>query len=252
MPHTPAPTNMQLARAESLGKALAHRGWAVRRESLAHHPGAIGATLHARGGIEILVLSLGAHRGQMIEITAESVVGYRREGNNRHQARDARPSWRLTTYDPPIKTILAIGIAACSGAREPTPLERAGWTAGYARPHAVDSNSSHVVRATRFTRPDGAVSATFHLPAYNPPCERCDHSGELGDAGGWMITGPGFMAEATAHTPPGVIGAFVHALPGDGGQWAAAAIAQPTGAYRAGAVSTVEVMPGATSTAAVC
>ncbi len=58
------------------------------------------------------------------------------------------------------------------------------------------------------------VTATFHTPTYTPPCERCTHHGDLGDTGGWIITGLGCTAEATAHTPSAVIGAFTHALPG--------------------------------------
>lgn len=224
MVRTPAATSVQLARADALGKALTHRGWTSRSEPKDKHPGAVAATVYRRTGVRALVLTLGGRHGQMIEITAEAGSGHRGEGGRRVRA--VKPSWRLTAYDAPTKAVLAAATAVFDDPMDSNPLESAGWTIEHARVRNDGSSAMSYtadaampwaakVRATRFTRPDGALIATFHLPTYTPPCERCTHHGELGSAGGWDITGPGFTAEATAHTPAAVIGAFTCALPGD-------------------------------------
>jgi len=261
MNRTPAATSLHLARAEALGKALAHRGFTGRREPQDTHPGVIAATAHSRCGIRVLILTLGGRHGQMIEITAEATAGYREQAGRR--VREVKPSWRLTAYDAPIEAIIAAATAAFGDPAGPSPLEGAGWTVEHALARNVGSNAmsytAHAtvppgtkVRASRFTRPDGAVSATFHIPAYTPPCERCDHHRELGDTGGWDITGPGFTAEATAHTPAAVIGALVRALPGGDPDQAAAAPGMPmtTPGHRAKPIPAA-AMSGARLTAVV-
>jgi len=209
---TPSATSLQLARAEYLAKVLSRHGWTRRRTSSAEHPGAVGAASHACNGIGILILSLGGRHGQIIEIIAEGVRRHRNDGGRR--VREVSRSWRLTAYDPPTAAILSAALTAHEPFQQPNELENAGWTVTHAQ-RKGGTRGSCTPPATRFTRPDGVVTATFHVPTYNPPCEHCDHHGELGDVGGWIITGPGFTVEATAHVPPGVIGAFVHALPGD-------------------------------------
>ena len=261
MIRTPAATSVQLARAEALGKALTHRGWTGRREPEDQHPGAIAATAHTRPGIRVLILTLGGRLGQMIEITAEAATGYRGESGRRVRA--VKPSWRMTAYDPPFEAILAAATAA--GPPDPNSLETAGWTVEHALARNVDGNALSYtadaatpwgakVRATRFTRPDGALIATFHLPTYTPPCEHCSHHGELGDTGGWDITGPGFTAEATAHTPPAVISAFTHALPGSVPDQAATTSQKPTARsrHRPKNIPATATNLGARLTVAVC
>lgn len=223
MHHTPTSGVVQTARADAIGKALTHRGWTSRREPDNQHPGAISATTYARPGIRTLILTLGGRHGQMIEIIAEAATGYRGQAGRR--VREVKPSWRLTAYDAPIEAVLAAATAALDDPQDASPLVPAGWTVEHAlvrkdgsgaMPYTADAavSWSAKVRASRFTRPDGAVIAVFHVPSYTPPCEHCTHHGELGDTGGWDITGPGFTAEATAHTPAAVIGALTRALPG--------------------------------------
>ncbi|WP_194925815.1 hypothetical protein [Catenulispora pinisilvae] len=263
MIRTPAATSLQLARAEALGKALTHHGWTGRREPQDKHPGAIGATAHARSGVRTLILTLGGHRGQMIEITAEATTGYRGAAGRR--VREVKPSWRLTAYDAPTDAILAAATAALDKRPGPNPLEYVGWTVEHALTRNVDGSAPPYpadaatpkrtkVRATRFIRPDGSLIATFHVPTYTPPCERCSHHGELGDTGGWNIIGPGFTVEATAHTPGPVIGAFTRALPGNGPGQAAATPNSPTvrPRQRAKNIPAEATMPGALLTVAVC
>ena len=220
MNRTPVATSVQLARAEALGKALTLRGWNGRLEPQDEHPGAVAASVHTRLGICLLILTLGRRHGQMVEITAGTSTGQRGEGGRR--VREVKRSWRMTAYDPPTQAVLAAATATFD--HKSGPLEFAGWTVEHALARKVGGNAMSYttdaavlrgakVRATRFTRSDGAVLATFHIPTYNPPCEHCTHHGELGDTGGWIITGPGFAAEATAHTPPVVIDAFTRALP---------------------------------------
>ena len=211
MSRTTLATNVQLARAATISKALTRRGWTSRLEPNDAHPGAITATAHSRHGLRVLILTLGERHGQMIEITAEATTGQR--GERGRQVRDRKPSWRFTAYDPPTEAVLAAAIAAFDNRPDPSPLETAGWTIKQDPARKIGPTSLRKVRATWFIRPDGAVTASFHLPAYRPPCEHCSHQGELGDTGGWYITGPGFTAEATAHTPTAVIGAFALALP---------------------------------------
>jgi hypothetical protein len=225
MTQTPVATSVQLARAEALGKALTRYGWTSCREPQDEHPGAVAATAYTRLGVRALVLTLGGRRGQMIEVTAESSCGYRREASRR--ARGLETFWRLTAYDPPTEAILAAAIAPFDGLPAGNPLDLAGWTIERALAHKLGSSAMSYTYtytytakaavplgakfcATRFTRPDGVVTATFHIPTYIPPCEHCP-----GDTGGWIITGPGFVAETTAHIPVAVIGAFIRALPGD-------------------------------------
>ncbi|MEY9859777.1 hypothetical protein ABH935_005410 [Catenulispora sp. GAS73] len=230
MTGTPTASSVQLARAEALGKALAHRGWNSRHESTSKHPGAVGSIVRTHPDIEILILTLGGTAGQMVEITAQGVSGHRGTGFRR--VREVSPSWRMTAYDAPIQAILAAATAATASAPDPNPLELPEWTIERATRRSAGDNAVRYaaglevplggrVRATRFTRPDSAVVVTFHLPTYTPPCEHCTHHGDLGDIGGWLITGPGLTAEATAHTPAAVISAFTRALPGH-------ALARPT------------------------
>ena len=262
MNRTPAATNQQLARAEALGKALAHRGFTGRREPQDTHPGAIAATAYTRSGIRVLILTLGGRHGQMIEITAEATTGYRGEAGRR--VREVKPSWRLTAYDAPTEAITTAATAAFGDPADPSPLEGAGWTVEHALARNVGRNAmsytaetavppSMKVRATRFTRPDGMVCATFHIPTYTPPCEHCDHHRELGDTGGWDITGPGFTAEATAHTPAAGIGALVRALASGGPSQAAAAQGVPrtTQGHQAKPIPAA-AMSGTRLTAVVC
>lgn len=211
MAHANVATSLQLARAAAIDKALARKGWTARRDSNAH-PGAIVASAHTRHGIRVLILTLGHRHGQMVEIIAEATTGHR--GEHSHRLRDRRPSWRMTAYNPPIEGVLAAAAAAFSDSPDPSPLETGGWMIKHAPACKVGRASLRVVGATRFIRPDGAVTATFHIPTYNPPCERCNHHGEVGDSGGWYIAGLRCTAEATAHTPTTVIAAFALALPG--------------------------------------
>lgn len=229
MTDTPTASSVQLARAEALGKALTHRGWIVRHESRDKHPGAVEATVYTHRPIEILILTLGGRAGQMVEITAPN-TGLK---GGIHRIRDVSKSWRMTAYDAPIEAILGAAAAVLGKAPELSQSELAGWTVEHA-PHCETSSdavsdalktempSGRRVRATRFTRRDGAVTATFHLPNYTPPCQSCTHDGDLGDSGGWLISGPGFTAEATAHIPEAVIAAFAHGLPVPRSKWHAA------------------------------
>ena len=213
MPQVLIPTSVQLARAAVISKTLTRRGWTCRPEPNEAHPGAITATVHARHNVRVLVLTLGERHGQMIEITAKATTGQR--GERGRQVRDMKPSWRLTAYSPPPAAVLAAVTATFDTRPNPSPLEAVGWTVKHVRVRDSGAGSLRMVRATCFSRPDGAVSASFHIPTYKPPCEHCEHHGELGDTGGWHITGPGFTAEATAHTPTAVITAFALALPDD-------------------------------------
>jgi len=223
MTGTPTASSVQLARAEALAKALTHRGWNGRYESTNKHPGAVGSIVRTHPGAEVLILTLGRNAGQMVEITAQGVSGHRGTGFRR--VREVSASWRMTAYDAPIQAVLAAATAAIDSVPDPNPLALPGWTVERATGRSAGDNGVRYatgpevplggkVRATRFTRPDGAVVVTFHLPTYTPPCEHCTHHGELGDIGGWLITGPGLTAEATAHAPTAVISAFTRALPG--------------------------------------
>jgi hypothetical protein len=252
MPYAPIATKAQLARAAAIGESLTRSGWTCRREPNDTHPGAIAATAHTRQGMRALILTLGDRHGQMIEITAEATTEQR--GERGRQVRDRKPSWRLTAYNPPTQAILAATTAAFDGTPDPTPLETAGWTIRQDPARKAARTSLRMVRATWFTRPDGAVTASFHIPTYRPPCEHCAHHGELGDTGGWYITGPGSTAEATAHTPAAVIGAFALALPDSGPHHQAATPEPPAVTSRRSTKSTpaAAIMPGARLTAVVC
>lgn len=209
---TSAATSVQLARAKVISKALTRTGWTSRRVPDGEHPGAVGAASHVRGGASVLVLTLGGRYGQMVEILADAVPKATADGGRR--TIPGRPSWRLTAYDAPAEAVVAAAQAAYAPATEANSRWADGWTVEHAPAHARGRNVPNIVRATQFIRPDDAVIATFRTPTYSPPCETCAHAGDLGDAGGWLITGPGFTAEATAHTPTDVIAAFTRALPG--------------------------------------
>lgn len=216
MTHATVTTSEQLARATAISKNLTRRGWRRRLEPVDAHPGAVAATTHARRGIRLLTLTLGERHGQIIEITAKATAGKRAQ--HARKVRDGKPSWRMTAYNPPTDAVLAAATAAFDGPGDPRQLQNAGWTIEHALVGDVGPQCLGMVRSTWFTRPDGAVTASFHVPAYNPPGEDCDYYGELGDAGGWFIGGPGFAADATAHTPTAVVGAFALALPGSAPQ----------------------------------
>jgi hypothetical protein len=120
-----------------------------------------------------------------------------------------RPSWRLTAYDAPAAALAAAALTATRDRSGPKNLQEAGWRVVR---HPADDRLRPAL--PEFIRPDGAVSAAFRAPTFTPPCERCQHYGDLGDSGGWLITGPGFTADATAHTPEPVVTAFALAMPG--------------------------------------
>lgn len=212
MTHATSTTNVQAVHA-ALGKELTRRGWTSHHEPNDAHPGATTATTHIRHGIRVLILSLRGRHGQMIEITAAPTTGSRRQDGRR--VRDSSPSWRLTAYAPPTEAILAAAMTATTDSHSPGLLESLGWSITHAANTEVGGNAFRGVRATRFTSPGKTVTATFYTPSYTPPCEHCTHYGELGDTGGWDISGSGFTAEATAHTPAPVIEAFLRALPRD-------------------------------------
>lgn len=211
MPKTIAATAVQLARAEAVGKALLRQGWLQRAEQPHEHPGSQHSTLwHPRpaGGVSLLILTFGGRRGQMAEILAGPTPNLHPKTGGRLRS-GRRPSWRLTAYDAPAQALAAAALTAVDDPSHAPDLESAGWSVE--RPY----RNIRSQRVTTFTRPDRAVAARFHSPTYSPPCERCTHFGDLGDAGGWTIAGPGFAVDATAHTPEHVISAFARALPGN-------------------------------------
>ncbi|MBS2545514.1 hypothetical protein KGQ19_01390 [Catenulispora sp. NL8] len=201
-----ASLSVQRARAETIGSGLATHGFSKRPESCDDHPGAHAVTRYTRGYVKLLVLSLGMQRGQIVEIAgAPRPRTFPTRGGH---AIGARPSWRLTAYDPPAEAILAAALAAGDSAPELGAFEVAGWTA--VRPHTSKVSRP---RVATYTRPDGAVVASFHMPTFTPSCERCAEHGDHGDAGGWLVAGLGVTCDATAHTPGSVISAFALALP---------------------------------------
>lgn len=214
MPSTPAATSVQLTRAEKIRRTLIGNGWTSSREPRDKHPGAVAAIRHQRLNHEVLILTLGGAHGQIVEITADTVAAVRTDGARK--IRDITPSWRLTAYDPPVAATLAAIEALHDRQRYPAALTGAGWDVEYIPAPDRPAGSARPAHATCFTRPDGVVRATFCYPTYTPPCESCPHARDLGDIGGWLITGPGFTAEASTHTPSAVITAFATSLPGGG------------------------------------
>ncbi|WP_041540628.1 hypothetical protein [Catenulispora acidiphila] len=103
---------------------------------------------------------------------------------------------------------MAAALAARDGSTELGVFEVAGWHV--VRPHTSDIKRP---RVATYTRPDGAVVASFHVPTFTPSCERCASHGDHGDAGGWLVTGLGVVCDASAHTPGSVIAAFAMSLP---------------------------------------
>lgn len=200
MSTTPAATSIQLARADTIGRALSVRGWSSEPEPRDLHPGAVNAARWVAplsiGRTDLLVLTLGRLHGQMIELTREPVSGSLRPGRRR----TAFPGWRLTAYDAPASAVIAAALA--TGIQDEGPrLEQAGWDVEHTRDVAGR------MRVTGITRPDGAIRVEFYTPTLTPPCQSCAHPGAADD-GGWLVAGPGFNAEATAHTPGAVVSAF--------------------------------------------
>ena len=212
MPSYPsAATSAQVARAEVIGKSLARRGWTYSVEPRTKHPGAHRATVwtpNATLGVSLLVLTIGGRHGQLAELFGCATSATRADAGGRSRS-GRRPSWRLTAYDAPAAALIAAALSAADDPPEAQNLEAAGWKVIR---HQADDRRRPAL--PEFIRPDDAVSAAFRAPTFTPPCERCSHCGELGDMGGWLITGPGFTADATAHTPESVVTAFALALPG--------------------------------------
>lgn len=204
---TPSATTAQLVRAHAIGEALKQRGWNARPEPAQSHPGAVGASrctvVRPTGEISLLTLSLG-ELGQMAELTGDPASAARPAGGRR---RSGAPAWRLTAYDPPAHAVVTAAFAAAGSIEIPWRLNEAGWDVEHTRDPA-----GHL-RITGFTRPDGTVRTEFHAPTLTPRCKTCEHPGSARD-GGWLVTGPGFTAEASVHTPEPVITAFALALPG--------------------------------------
>lgn len=210
--HRSAAASVLIARAEAVGKALAPHGWTSREEPRSKHPGTHRATIwtpRATPDVSLLLLTIGGKHGQIAELSGPMVPMVRAQAGRRIGSRP-RPSWRLTAYDAPASALASAALTATNldrpGAKN---LQEAGWRVVR---HVADGQLRPVM--PEFIRPDGAISAAFRPPTFTPPCERCQHYGDLGDAGGWSITGPGFVAEATAHTPEPVVTAFVLAMPG--------------------------------------
>ena len=122
---------------------------------------------------------------------------------------EGRPAWRLTAYNPPQLPVIRAALAAADGGHGIGPLDLAGWDAA----NSIATTASARLLSTRFTCRDRSVTAVFHPAAFTPPVASAGF-GDLGDAGGWLISGPECDAEATAHTPAGVIAAFALALSG--------------------------------------
>lgn len=208
-----AATSVLIARAEVIGKSLTRRGWTSSVEPRTKHPGTHHATLWVPGatpGVSLLILTIDGRQGQLAELFGPANSTARADVDGRPRS-GRRPSWRLTAYDAPAAALIAAALSAADDPPDAQTLEAAGWTVVR---HQADDRRRPAL--PEFIRPDGAVSAAFRAPTFTPPCERCSHCGELGDMGGWLITGPGFTADATAHTPGSVVTAFALALPGDG------------------------------------
>jgi hypothetical protein len=208
---TPAATAAQLARAAVIGKALRRRGWTSCDDQRDKHPGAQRATVWTQTttpDLTLLILTIGGKNGQIAELLHPALAVPVRGRSDRTRAA-RRPSWRLTCYDAPPLAVTSAALAAADAPPDGNSLTEAGWNTTH---HQADDRRRPIL--TEFTRPDGAVSAAFRLPTFTPPCERCPAGSDLGDAGGWLISGPGFTADATAHIPGAVITAFALALPG--------------------------------------
>ena len=212
MHHTPTSAVVQTARADAIGKALKQTGWSTRPEPRAAHPGAVRAEVHAAppndtAPVRLLVLTLSERRGQIAELTSGAVPpATRRAGGKR---RGGRPAWRLTAYNPPQLPVIRAAMAAADGGHGIGPLDLAGWDAA----NSIAATASARLLSTTFTCRDRSVTAVFHPAAFTPPAASAGY-GDLGDAGGWIISGPDSDAEATAHTPAAVIAAFALALSG--------------------------------------
>jgi hypothetical protein len=211
MHHTPTLAIVQTARADAIGKALKQAGWSTRPEPCAAHPGAARAEVHTPPDdtvlVRLLVLTLSERRGQIAELTGDAVPSAtRRAGGKR---RGGRPAWRLTAYNPPQLPVIRAALAAADGRLGIGPLDLAGWDAA----NSIATTASARLLSTRFTCRDQSVTAVFHPAAFTPPAASAGF-GDLGDAGGWIISGPDSDAEATAHTPAAVIAAFALALSG--------------------------------------
>ena len=208
-----AATSVLIARAEVIGKSLTRRGWTSSVEPRTKHPGAHRATVwvpDAAPGVSLLILTIGGRQGQLAELLGPATSATRTDAGGRSRS-GRRPSWRLTAYDAPAPALIAAALSAADEPPDAQSLEAAGWKVVR---HQADDRRRPAL--PEFIRPDDAVSAAFRAPTFTPPCERCSHCGEVGDMGGWLITGPGFSADATAHTPGSVVTAFALALPGDG------------------------------------
>ncbi|MBS2547425.1 hypothetical protein KGQ19_11135 [Catenulispora sp. NL8] len=208
---TPVTTSVQLANAAAVGRALRPLGWTSQEEPQGKHPGAHRATVwkpQAAPDLSLLILTVEGQRGQMAELI-RSCVAFSEPDRSGRRHRGRRPSWRFTCYDAPPLAVTAAALAAFDNAPDGKLLDEAGWdlTRHVARGHKRPA-------LTEFRRRDSAVSAVFRFPNFTPPCERCPATSDLGDAGGWLISGPGFSADATAHAPGAVITAFALNLPG--------------------------------------
>ena len=202
-----APLSVQRARAQTISSVLSKHGFAPRTESRKDHPGAFAVARYSRGAVNLLVLSLGYRHGQIVEIEGGARArSYPTRGGH---SIGGRPSWRLTAYDPPAEAVVDAALAAREPSTELGAFEVAGWRT--ARPHI---RSVKRPRFTTYTRPDGAVVASFHVPTFTPTCDYCSAvHGDHGDAGGWLIKGVGVACDATAHTPGSVVSAFALGLP---------------------------------------
>lgn len=205
MPAVRATTSVQLARADAIGKALTRQGWTARHETRSDHPGAVAVGSHTRLGTKVLVVTMGARHGQLVEVIGAGVPAGRTPSGG--HSTGARPSWRLTAYNPSASAVLAAAAAACTAAHYSGVLETNGWQAD-----RTIKRNIRTPRTTTFTYPGGAVAVTFHVPTFTPPCPSCGPGRECGDSGGWIVNGPCFM-EASTHTPESVIAAFVQGLP---------------------------------------
>ncbi|WP_194906268.1 hypothetical protein [Catenulispora rubra] len=209
--HTPAATSVQLANAAEIGRALRHHDWTPQEEPQGKHPGAHRATVwtpRESRELRLLVLTIDNRRGQIAELLRSRAAFSLPDRSGRRRS-GRRPSWRLTGYNAPPLAVTAAALAGVDDAPDSERLDEAGWDLT----RHVAPDHRHPALA-EFTRRDKAVSAVFRFPNFNPPCERCRPESDLGDAGGWLISGPGFSADATAHAPATVITAFALNLPG--------------------------------------
>lgn len=211
---TPTSTVVQTARADAIGKALKQAGWSTQPEPCSAHPGAVRAEVHTppndTAPVRLLILTLSERRGQIAELTGDAVPSAPRRAGGKQ--RGGRPAWRLTAYNPPQLPVIRAALAAADGGHGIGPLDLAGWDAA----NSIATTASARLLSTTFTCRDRSVTAVFHPAAHTPPAASAASAscGDLGNAGGWLISGPDSDAEATAHTPAGVIAAFALALSG--------------------------------------